>query len=214
MILNDVAGTDALWQMSLAERAAVLYLIGRLPTRKIAVEVGTYRGGFLRVLAQHFERVFSMDINHANVLGKDSFSNVTWVEGDSSKTLPALLDVLQGEDVGLILIDGDHSYDAVMADIVNALAFTPAGEAVILIHDSWHKPTRDAISSAPWDASPFVLSVEKDFVPGDLGQCGLVGGLAVAVLSRAGRTRPLVIGQAQDFMWRTFEAKFAGRCVE
>ena len=199
-MISHLLDNNPLWQFSLAEKAAVLHLLSCMPQRRTAIEIGSYKGGFLRVLAHQFHWVFSLDIDHSHLPERP---NVRFVAGDSKQTLPQLNHL---PDVDLILIDGDHAFETVLADINNALTFTPTATQAILIHDSWYTPTREAITQANWAENPYVYYVEKDFVPGDMvgspdGNL-FVGGLALALLSPLPRAGELVIRQSQDYMYR------------
>ncbi len=211
-MLDELLATDVLWQMSLAERAAVLYLLDSMPRRATAFEVGSCRGGFTRILARRFETVYSIDIDHSQIFDKQSMPNVQWVTGDSALLLPSFLDpdrepYLRTHPVNLVLIDADHSYEAVLRDIQSVLRYPPLDDVLLLMHDSWYAPVRLAIDHAPWAESPYVHLVEKDFVPGDLvdgpGGKHFVGGLALALLRPDERQGDIVIGQSQDFMYRS-----------
>lgn len=215
MNLDLILKNDVLWQMSIAEKASILYLLGNMEKRSVAIEVGSYKGGFLRVLAQYFDKVYSCDIDHSNIDGgKEQFINVEWVEGDSKDTLPELISRINniGEEVNFILIDGDHSYKTVLHDINNVLQYQPLkSEVVLMIHDSWYEQSRHAINKAGWNDSPYVQFVEKDFVVGDLihsteeeGKI-FVGGLALAVLSPIARQGDVEIRQTYDFMYRVMK---------
>jgi hypothetical protein len=199
---------EVLWQMSLSEKAAILYLLGKLDNHSVALEIGSYKGGLLHVLSQHFDKVYSLDIDHSTIIDKEQYGNVVWIEGDSKETLLPLIQEINasGEDVGFILVDGDHSYDTVVQDIDNILSYVPQGETLLLVHDSWYKETRDAINKSNWSVCPYVVMVEKDFVPGDMigsdeGNL-FIGGLALVFMSTAQRHRDIKIGQAQDYMYR------------
>jgi hypothetical protein len=207
-LLEELNSSEVLWQMSMAERATVLYLLSRMRQKEIAIEVGTYRGGFLRVLERHFARAYSLDVDHSQVWGRQELGrrgHVEWREGDSRATLPQVLAELRGQPVNLILIDGDHEAAVVAEDIRNVLLFVPVAPLVVLMHDSWYGPTREAINGAPWHLSPYVQSVEKDLVPGELvgGPRGnfFVGGLAMALLDPTPRQGDLKIGQAHDYTY-------------
>lgn len=206
MILDEIFNNDVLWQMSYAEKASVLYLLGKMEKRSVAIEIGSYKGGFLRVLSQHFDKVYSCDIDHSPI-DKGQFTNVEWIEGDSIKTLPKLIQQINdnGEDVNFILIDGDHSYETVLQDIHNVLLYQPKSEVILLIHDSWYEPSREAVNKANWNNSPYVHLVEKDFVTGDLigSDAGnfYVGGLALAYMTPLERQGDITINQTQDYMY-------------
>lgn len=207
--IEEVLGGEILWQMSAAERATIFYLFGKMPSRRVAIEVGSFKGGFTHVLSRHFEKVYSLDIDHRNIVGREQLANVEWVTGDSATTLPALIDKInrsRKEHVDFVLIDGDHAFGAVLSDINSVLRLRPRDEVVVLLHDSWYKPTRDAINVADWNGCPFVHLVEKDFVAGDLvGSASgnvFVGGLALVRMSPARRAGAIEIGQRHDFMYR------------
>ena len=206
-MIDDIFSTDVLWQMSLAERAAVLYLLGQMREKKVAIEVGSYRGGFTRVLAERFDVVYSLDIDHSKLwIDPKHYPNLVLVEGNSRDTLPALIAELGDADINFVLIDGDHETGAVIADINSVLTYKPQSEMLVLMHDSWCTTTRAAINHAAWDECPYVHLVEKDFVPGDLmgGSRGnfFVGGLALALLRPDRRYSNIEVRQAQDYMYR------------
>lgn len=204
MILDEVLAEDVLWQMSFAERAAILGIILDMPSRNLAVEVGSYQGGFLRILSKYFSKVYSLDIDHSN-LDKDLYTNVEWVKGDSKETLMNLVEFTRDftkEPVDLILIDGDHEYDTVKSDISNVLKLSPQ-ETVILIHDSWYEPSRKAILEANWAGNPYIHHVEVDFCTGDLMPNGIfIGGLALVRMSSQKRQHDLVIGCSHEYMYK------------
>lgn len=206
--IDEILNNDILWQMSTAEKASILYMLNKLPGRKVAVEVGSYKGGFTRVLSRYFNKVYSCDLDHSYLVDKEQYKNVTWVTGDSKETLPALISRINSdkEDVSFILIDGDHSYETVIQDIHNVLNYKPRGETILLIHDSWYGPSREAINKANWSGSPYVDYVEKDFVPGDVvyseeGKI-FVGGLALISISPKKRKGDIEIRQTHDYMYR------------
>jgi hypothetical protein len=208
MNLDEILKNETLWQMSYAEKASIFYLLDKMKNRGVAIEIGTYHGGFLKVLSRYFDKVYSCDIDHSNVDNKDSYKNITWIEGDSKETLPKLIEQINnnGEDVNFILVDGDHGYETALQDINNVLKYVPKNETVILIHDSWYSPSREAINQADWNSNLFVHLVEKDFCTGDIIYSAtegniFVGGLAIAILSNMERENDIEIGQTYDYMY-------------
>ena len=205
--MDDILGDNILWQMSYAEKMAVIYLLGKLRNKSAALEVGSYKGGSTRVLTQRFEKVYSCDIDHSAIVHPERYENVDWVEGDSAATVPPLIERANAteEIINLFLIDGDHSCEAVSRDITNILEYRPLDDAIILLHDSWYGGCREAINRTDWGSSPYVDYVEKDFVAGDI--CGsdngnfLVGGLALVTLSPKKRHGYVRIEQSQDHMY-------------
>lgn len=200
-MINQLFSQDILWQMSSAERASVLYLLSQTRANSIAIEVGSYKGGFTHQLATHFKKVYSLDIDHSNIANKDRYKNVEWITGDSAETLPWLINKIGNKDISFILIDGDHKYSSVLQDINNILEYIPIVNTILLMHDSWYPETREAINKANWNDNQFVHLVEKDFVPGDLVYPDFVGGLAIAYLDSIMRNGDITIQQSQDFMW-------------
>ncbi|MCS6783009.1 MAG: hypothetical protein RMI89_05585 [Gloeomargarita sp. SKYBB_i_bin120] len=70
-----------------------------------------------------------------------------WV-GDSKLLLPALLNHItsQGEPLAFVLIDGDHSTEAVKTDINLFLAhYRPIVPLYLLMHDTFYPPCRQGI---------------------------------------------------------------------
>jgi len=211
--LSEILQNKTLWQMSYAERMSIFYLINKMEKRKVAIEIGTFHGGFLQHLSKYFDKVYSCDIDHSNVKNKELYENVVWIEGDSKVTIPKLIQDLsdKDEDVNFILVDGDHSYDGVLRDINNVLKYNPKSETIILVHDSWYRPSRNAINHAKWNENPYLQLVEKDFVVGDmmLGSNGniFVGGLALAVMTNEKRRDKVKveIKQTYDYMYRVID---------
>jgi Methyltransferase domain len=174
------------WHMSFSERAALIYALSRARP-DVSIEIGTFLGGSLRSIAAASRHVYTFDLDDRTVPG---MSNVSFVAGDSSQTVPAVIDKITASDreINFILIDGDHSATGVTRDIANCLRYKPKKRpTLILMHDSSNPEVRKGIVGAPWTGSPYVHAVELDFVAGALfnsedlnGQ--MWGGLAVAVV--------------------------------
>jgi hypothetical protein len=157
---------DEVCQMSFGERAA---LEGVLSQRKprLAIEIGTYEGGSLRLLARHCEHVHTFDL--FDLVGdRSSYENVTFHTGDSKLLLPELLRALeaQGREVDLALVDGDHSAEGVRRDLEILLDSPATRSTLILLHDTMNEETRGGIESVGLAAHPKVVYHELDFVPG------------------------------------------------
>jgi hypothetical protein len=157
---------DAVCQMSFGERAALAGLLSALRPRT-AVEVGTYEGGSLRVLAAFSDRVHTIDLFDL-VPDRDHYRNVSFHTGDSAVELPALLAELTraGTAVDFALIDGDHSSDGVHRDLLAVLDSPAARSAVIVLHDTMNPEVRAGIERAGLSERPTVVYYELDFVPG------------------------------------------------
>jgi hypothetical protein len=185
------------WHMQLSERAALLYVLSRIRP-EVSIEIGTFMCGSLRPIAAGSQHVYTFDIDDRKMPG---FPNVSFIAGDSAKTLPQLIDTLNlsAMEVGFILIDGSHDEAGVRADIINCLHYRPKTKpTVILMHDSSNPTCRKGIETAPWAECPYVHAVNLDFVSGVLqhhepirGQ--IWGGFAVALMTPEKRAGGLQI---------------------
>lgn len=183
---------DPLWQMNPAERMAIYYILDRLsivkvyrPMRnKICVEVGSFKGGLTRVLADYFEEVISIDIDHS-LINRD-MANVRYLTGDSKILLPKYLETVSPN---MIILDGDHSYNGLLADLQNSMRLIK-DDCIILCHDSGYKECRRAIDTAIQSFVPEnssnetvmnIYTYDIDFVPSmhRLGDDLADGGLAL-----------------------------------
>lgn len=208
--------SDSRWEMSHAERSILRVLLDRIRPR-LAIEVGTFRGGSLSLISQYCDKVFSLDIDPSIPDRLKGIKNAQFVIGPSAVSLPALLAKLRELqlDPEFILIDADHSEAGVRGDIQSVLACPPRVRTFVLMHDSFNPGCRRGILTAGWEQHPFVHSVEVDFVTGCVvnqpaspahGQ--LWGGLAFAVLDPRPRQGPLVISTSGQ---KTYEHCLTGR---
>jgi hypothetical protein len=189
------------WQMNDSERLGMTAVLHRLKPA-CAIEVGTYKGGSLSLLAQYAKAVFSIDIDPTIPEQFAHFRNVSFFTGPSDQVLPALLDELDAADlaVDFVLIDGDHSAAGVRRDIESMLDYVPKKPLVMMLHDGFNPGCRQGMLSADWSRSPHVQWVDLDFIPGRLVEHGgggdgeMWGGLALALLAPAPRTGPLTVG--------------------
>ncbi len=195
------------WQMTNCERFALQDLLRRIKP-EVAVEIGTYQGGSLQVIAHFAKQVISVDIDPQvpeRLAGR--FPNVTYRVGDSKEVLPAVIDSLnaEGANVGFFLIDGDHSTPGVRRDVEAVLRYRPKSPCVIIMHDSFNPACREGIRSADWAASPHVQWVDLDFIPGIYHQHAydtaaartMWGGFACAYLTPEMRKNGLEVRESQ-----------------
>lgn len=207
--LNAYAGRmklnpDTTWLMSPAEQAALIGLLSCLRP-EIAIEIGVGFGGSLQVTSRYAGRVFALDLDpKASKYAPQR--NVTFVPGDSKVTFPALLRRLYDAPpggVGYVLIDGDHSFDGVRADIAPLLALEIDCPLFVVMHDSFNPEVREGIRAAPWASSPFAHSVELDFVSGSVPGAGheMWGGLALALLLPERRAGGLAAAGMQEYQF-------------
>lgn len=106
------------WQMTRWEKYGFASIL-EAAKPKVAIEIGTYQGGSLQVIARRAGKVYSLDLDPSlgDRLGR-RLPNVEFLSGDSRATLPPLLDRImeQGEELGFVLIDGDHTTEGVRDD--------------------------------------------------------------------------------------------------
>jgi glycosyltransferase involved in cell wall biosynthesis len=196
------------WQMHDGERLALTALLARLKP-KCSIEIGTYYGGSLSVIAQYSEMVFSIDIDPEVADRVGPFDNVTYLNGPSSELLPLLFRELNtaGVPVDFILIDGDHSASGVKRDISLVLQYVPSKPMFVVLHDSFNPGCRQGMLDSPWHESPYCHWVELDLVSGrpvcheGPAEGELWGGLAIAYLQPAVREGPLVISRSADTLF-------------
>lgn len=209
--LQDIFDESIYWQMNISEKSSILYLLEKMKNKNTAIEIGSYRGGFLRILDKYFKKVYSCDIDHSLLTNKNIYKKVDFVDGDSKATLPILIDKINNSDeiVNFVLIDADHEYDGVKKDIKNILKIKPKDDLIILIHDSWYDPSRAAIIDSDWNSNPYVHYIDTDFVAGDICYSGMYGkdilisGLALIIMSPEKRDEKLNINQSQDKLYCT-----------
>lgn len=156
------------WYMTEAERCTFIMLLEKIRP-ECAVEVGTYEGGSLSVLSRYSKKVYTLDFDEtcSERLGQN-LTNVEFVTGRSQDTLPPLLQRLQenGDNLGFVLIDAEHTRDGVKRDIENLIKFVPTQPLYVVMHDSFNPNCRQGIRDANWASSPYVHFVELDFVGG------------------------------------------------
>jgi hypothetical protein len=197
------------WQMYDGERLA---LTGILACQKphCSIEIGTFFGGSLSLIAQHSSMVFSIDVDPHSITRAGHVPNVTFLTGSSSDILPLLFRELTdaGLSVDFILLDGDHSEEGVKRDIGLILQYVPLKPLFVVIHDSFNPACRQGMLDSPWEECPYCHWVELDFVPGRVvdnnepAQGEAWGGLAVAYLQPTPRTGHLRIERSAETLFR------------
>ncbi len=201
------------WQMTRWEKYAFASIL-KAANPEVAIEIGTQKGGSLQLISKHAEKVYSIDISSEckRLLG-DHFNNVELITGDSKQILPGLLKKIRdnNENLGIVLVDGDHSTQGVKSDIEAVLQYIPTRPLYIVFHDSFHPRSRKGILIVEWDRCKYVHYVEVDFIPGvyhyeafDTARPrSMYGGLGIAVMFPERRTDELVIYQSQKGLFET-----------
>ena len=156
------------WQMTRCEKYAFASIL-EAACPAVAIEIGTYKGGSLQLIAEHAEKVYSIDTSSEpqELLG-DHFDNVEFITGDSKQMIPTVLKKITDakEKLGFVLIDGDHSAQGVKSDIDAVLQYVPTSPVYIVFHDSFHPSSREGILSVEWEQCEHIHYVEVDFIPG------------------------------------------------
>lgn len=206
------------WQMSHSERLALMALLHRY-NPEVCIEVGTFRGGSLSLIAQYAKKVFSIDIDPTIPERYAHLSNVHFLTGRSSELLPSLLKELNesGLGVDLVLIDGDHSKDGVMGDLNILLAYQPIRPLSVLMHDSFNPECRAGMLQANWHGSKYLHFADLDFVPGRLIEHGggghgeMWGGLSLLMFLPQPRKGPPTIQRSANMMHEAIKSTLADR---
>jgi len=201
------------WQMTRCEKYAFASIL-QAANPEVAIEIGTYKGGSLQLISKHAKKVYSIDMSfECKGLLRDHFHNVEFITGDSKQILPELLKKIHdsNENLGMVLVDGDHSTHGVKADIEAVLQYIPTQPLYIVFHDSFHPRSRKGILAVEWERCKHVHYVEVDFIPGvyhyeafDTARPrSMYGGLALAVMLPEQRSHELVVHQSQQGLFDT-----------
>ncbi len=207
-MLDDILFPNVLldnWQMMPSERIALTGLLARIRP-KGAIEIGIYHGGSLSLAAPFCKKIVAIDIDPAvhDRFRKPANAEI-WI-APSSESVPrafAYFDAL-GMPVNYILIDADHSYEGVQRDIGYILDYVPKGPLFVAMHDSGNPETRRGMMAVGWARSPYLRSVDLDFVPAQIIEhtvtedaAEIWGGLALAYFEPTARKgEPAIIRSA------------------
>lgn len=150
--LNTAAIRSAPCQMSLGERL-FLYTMVYVTRPLHYCEIGSAQGGSAIIAATalhdtghaHAEMSlidprFDLDKTARQMLAP----RARFHEGPSGEMLPRVAAQAR-QPIDFLLIDGDHSYEGTLQDIVQSFALVAPG-AHVLVHDAFNPPIRDAIA--------------------------------------------------------------------
>lgn len=136
--------------MTRAERLLLYTLTFCLRPRRY-LEIGTYQGGSALLVNSALEslgsdgRLFCIDPQPA--IAPDHWqllqARTKLIEGYSPRVLPKVMR-LAGGRFDLVLVDGDHTYQGVLADAEGVLSCVEHG-GYVLFHDGFHPDVRRAI---------------------------------------------------------------------
>ncbi len=137
------------------ERVALFNLILRLKPTK-CLEIGTYKGGSAAIIVAALDEVGVAESTLTCVSLNDGVrpNRKLWKTlehkakihlGDSHKVLPKWK-LTTNYCFDFVFIDGDHSYEGCLSDIINSVELMESGH--ILLHDTNNKAIADAIVQA------------------------------------------------------------------
>jgi hypothetical protein len=130
------------WLMETMDRFVLLGVLSSLQVERI-LWVGVYAGKDLEVIRRRHPQV---SIEAIDISAKHLSENAMeggWIKfhlGDSKETIPKVTQTFKPD---LIYIDGDHSYEAVLADLKCSFEYK---EAIIMGHDWHHPPVQAAVT--------------------------------------------------------------------
>jgi len=118
------------------------------------VEIGAYAGGSASLMMhRNNTKIISIDIGDPidpqitidNVKSNNKYENFyRYIHGNSQKdsTINHLIELLDGDKIDILFIDGDHSYDGVVEDFNNYVGFVNDGGFIVFddYNDHWFSP--------------------------------------------------------------------------
>lgn len=177
---------DAGWQMSFGERAALEGILAQVRPR-VALEVGTAEGASLARIAAYSAEVHSIDLTHEPVT-RELPPHVLCHTGASADLLPPLLASFAeaGKPLDFALLDGDHSYEGIRADLTALLDSPVTARSVMLVHDTMNAEVRAGLESLALEDYEKLVYHEPEFLPGYMfrdGACrgAIWGGLGLLI---------------------------------
>jgi hypothetical protein len=199
---------EAATHMAYGETAVFQALLSTLRP-KCSIEVGTETGATLALIARHSTRAVSIDIDpDVKTRLAGTFPNVEFMTGSSHDVLPVLLRRLvdEGTTPDFIFVDGDHTAAGVNRDLEFILDLRPAGQMVVLMHDTFNPGCRQGILAANWARNPWCHYVDVDFCPGVLHpdeSCRrqMWGGLGFALFLPEPRKHELDVKKTHQLMF-------------
>jgi len=195
-------------EMAYGEQAVLCGVLAVLKPR-LALELGTFRGGSLAPIAAHSREVHTFDLaSHVT----EVLPNVTYHIGDSRVTLPRILSELAEahKHVDFVLVDGDHSRAGVEADMSHLLQSPALSTTVILLHDCANEGVREGARKAILRADGLAYA-DLSFIAPPTRRTSplrdLWGGLGIVVVDRPGGFWTLERQILPNVKWHTSGAR-------
>lgn len=165
-----------IWELS-----CTLALLDQLVRPQTVLEVGSLHGGSLWAWDQlpSVQRLVSVTLPLADAAGRTAVTigNLTTVYADSQDdlTLPRTLEALGGHQPDLVVIDGNHTYQAARHDLLTYGGLVAPGGAIVL-HDIAEVPQHPEVRvSQLWaEVAPRRPSVAIIACQGQLPGTGII----------------------------------------
>ena len=138
----------------------------------VILETGTYKGGSALYLASICDcidhgQVISVDIDATHAAVRPQHPRITYLQGSS--TAPDVLDQIQSIIAGrsnvLVILDSDHRYEHVLAELRAYCELVPLNGHLIVEDTNINgHPTYPEFGPGPWEAVTRFLSENASFV--------------------------------------------------
>jgi hypothetical protein len=189
--LNRIMGksdspVDSNWQMQSGERAMLSHVL-RETQCVVYAEIGIWFGGSLIEASSIAKYAIGIDIDN-QVLERFSVPENCEIRiGASHDLIP---DLLNPEDEkkrpSVLLIDGDHAYEGVFADL-KSVAEHVSSDLIVILHDTGHREVRNACKAA-FKEFENIYAMDLDLVPARVimeggGKGEVWGGLGIFGIS-------------------------------
>ena len=191
-------------QMRMPERVALYSLIFGIQPRN-CLEIGTARGGSAAIISGAMDDLGFGQLSCVDpmpqvdpVLWAEISNRCTMFEGTSPGILPKALEAA-GAKFDFALIDGDHNFEAVCADIANVLPYL-TDDAYVLFHDAHNEGVKRAIDEAVSSSKELIdcglMSVERTILQ-ENGHCSTWAGLRLLRFRRSALSAAAIVPQGK-----------------
>ena len=199
--MNDPTAitTMAMHEQAAQKRAKLEQLVQRIHAQRpgVVVEIGTMKGGTLRAwceCAADDALIVSIDLPHGEWGGgyndddasrfrgfRRADQRLELIQGNSHDFMvqDRLERVLDGREIDLLFIDGDHTYPGVKQDFEDYSPYVRSG-GLIAFHDVIDHPNVENCDvNLLWDEIKDRYETEEFVVPGDERSYGPWGGIGL-----------------------------------